>query len=298
MEQSALTAIFLPLALGIIMLGMGMTLTINDFKKVAIYPKAAIIGLISQLILLPLVGFGLAALLLTTPELAVGLILISLCPGGATSNLIAHLAKADLALSISLTAISSVITNFSIPILLNLALLHYMTGEQAISLPFFKTFIQIFLVTIFPVAIGMIIKQKKPNFALKSEKAMNIISTLFFILILLAAILKERENIIPYFEQAGIAAIILNLTALLMGFIIGKLFGLNKRQRSSIAIETGIQNGTLAIALALSPAILNNTQMAVPAAIYSLLMFVTAAVVIFISKKQNSAEALKELSLS
>jgi BASS family bile acid:Na+ symporter len=298
MEESALTAIFLPLALGVIMLGMGMTLTINNFRKVALYPKAAIIGLICQLILLPLIGFGLAALLFTIPELAVGLILISLCPGGATSNLISHLAKADLALSISLTAISSIITNFSIPILLNIALAHYMTGEKAISLPFFKTFIQIFLVTIFPVVIGMIIKKKRPHFALKSERAMNIISTFFFVVILLAAILKERENIIPYFEQAGVAAIILNLSALLMGFIIGKLFGLNKRQRSSIAIETGIQNGTLAIALALSPAILNNTQMAVPAAIYSLLMFVTAAVVIFISKKQNSQEALKELSLS
>jgi BASS family bile acid:Na+ symporter len=298
MEQSAVTAIFLPLALGIIMLGMGMTLTLNDFKKVALYPKAAVIGLVSQLILLPLIGFGLAALFFTIPELAVGLILIALCPGGATSNLISHLAKADLALSISLTAISSIITNFSIPILLNIALAHYMTGEKAITLPFFKTFIQIFLVTIFPVVIGMIIKKKRPQFAIKSEKAMNFISTFFFILILLAAILKERENIIPYFEQAGVAAIILNISALLMGFILGKLFGLNKRQRSSIAIETGIQNGTLAIALALSPAILNNTQMAVPAAIYSLLMFVTAAVVILISKKQNTQEALNELSLS
>jgi BASS family bile acid:Na+ symporter len=298
MEQSVLTAIFLPLALGIIMLGMGMTLTINDFRKVALYPKAAIMGLISQLILLPLIGFGLAALFFSIPELAVGLILIALCPGGATSNLISHLAKADLALSISLTAISSVITNFSIPILLNLALAHYMTGEKAITLPFVKTFAQIFLVTILPVAIGMIIKKKRPVFALKSEKAMNIISTVFFVVILSAAILKERENIIPYFEQAGAAAIMLNLTALFLGFILGKLFGLNRRQRSSIAIETGIQNGTLAIALALSPAILNNSQMAVPAAIYSLLMFVTAAVVILISKKQNSAEALKELSLS
>ena len=298
MEQSAVTAIFLPLALGIIMLGMGMTLTLNDFKKVALYPKAALVGLVSQLVLLPLIGFGLAAVFFTIPELAVGLILISLCPGGATSNLISHLAKADLALSISLTAISSIITNFTIPILLNIALAHYMTGEKAITLPFIKTFLQIFLVTIFPVLIGMLIKKKRPQFALKSEKAMNIISTVFFILILLAAIVKEKENIIPYFKQAGIAAIILNLSALFLGFIIGKLFSLNKRQRSSIAIETGIQNGTLAIALALSPAILNNTQMAVPAAIYSLLMFVTAAVVILISKKQNTQEALKELSLS
>lgn len=297
MEQSVLTAIFLPVALGIIMLGMGMTLSIEDFKRVALYPKAAIIGLCTQLILLPILGFGLAAIFFESPELAVGFILIALCPGGATSNLISHLAKADIALSISLTAISSLITNFTIPFLLNIALLHYMVGEQAIQLPLFNTFLQIFAITILPVAVGMGIKAKYPKFAFNSKKAMNIISMVFFILILAAAILKERENIVPYFKQAGMATLLLNVTGLIFGYYIGKLFQLNKRQRSSIAIETGIQNGTLAIALALSPAILNNTQMAVPGAIYSLLMFVTAAVVIFISKKQNASESLKELSL-
>jgi BASS family bile acid:Na+ symporter len=297
MEQSALTAIFLPVALGIIMLGMGMTLSLNDFKRVVIYPKAVVIGLSTQIILLPLLGFGLAAIFFESPELAVGFILIALCPGGATSNLISHLAKADVALSISLTAISSLATTFTIPILLNVALMHYMVGDQAIQLPLFNTFLQIFAVTILPVSIGMVIKAKYPTFAFNSQKVMNIISTVFFILILLAAILKERENIVPYFRQAGLATLLLNMSSLLIGYYIGKLFQLNKRQRSSIAIETGIQNGTLAIALALSPAILNNTQMAVPGAIYSLLMFVTAAVVIILSKKENASESRKELSL-
>ncbi len=297
MEQSALTAIFLPLALGIIMLGMGMTLSLDDFKRVALYPKAALIGLGTQLVLLPILGFGLAAVFFESPELAVGFILIALCPGGATSNLISHLAKADIALSITLTAISSLITNFTIPFLLNLALLHYMVGDQSVQLPLFNTFLQIFAITILPVAIGMGIKAKYPHFAFKSQKTMNIISMVFFIMILAAAIVKERENIIPYFKQAGAATLLLNVSSLLIGYYIGKFFQLNKRQRSSIAIETGIQNGTLAIALALSPTILNNTQMAVPGAIYSLLMFLTAAVVILLSKKQNAAESLKELSL-
>ncbi|MBK6266782.1 bile acid:sodium symporter family protein [Marivirga sp. S37H4] len=298
MEQSTLTAIFLPLALGIIMLGMGMTLNVSDFRRVVLYPKAAIIGLSSQIVILPLLGFGLAAVFFESPELAVGFILIALCPGGATSNLISHLAKADLALSISLTAISSLITNFSIPILLNVALFHYMGGDQAVQLPLFKTFVQIFVITILPVSIGMLIKRKYPAFALRSQKAMNIISLFFFILILLAAILKERENIIPYFKQAGLATLLLNVLSLLIGYYLGKMFSLNKRQSSAIAIETGIQNGTLAIALALSPVILNNTQMAVPGAIYSLLMFVTAAVVILSSRNGNAAESRKELQLS
>lgn len=298
MEQSIVTSLLLPLALGVIMLGMGMTLTLSDFKRVVLYPKAAIIGLTCQLVLLPLLGFGLASIFFDSPELAVGFILIALCPGGATSNIISHLAKADLALSISLTAISSLVTNFTIPILLNIALFHYLGGDQAVQLPLFKTFVQIFAITILPVSLGMLLKRRYPNFALKSQKAMNTISMVFFVLILLAAILKERENIIPYFKQAGLATLLLNVGDLGMGYYLGKIFSLNKRQSSAIAIETSIQNGTLAIALALSPAILNNAQMAVPGAIYSLLMFATAVVVIILSKKSNAAESLKELQLS
>ncbi len=292
MEQSIVTAVFLPVALGIIMLGMGMTLTLSDFKRIALFPKAAIIGLTSQLIILPILGFSLAALLFDIPELAVGFILISLCPGGATSNIISHLAKADLALSISLTAVSSVVTNFTIPILLNIALFNYMGGEQAIQLPIIKTFIQIFGVTVLPVTIGMIIKNRFPDFALKSQKTMNIVSTVFFVIILLAAILKERANIIPYFQEAGVAAIMLNLSGVFIGYQLARLFSLSSKQRSAISIETGIQNGTLAITLALSPAILNNTQMAVPPAIYSLIMFVTAIVMILYFKRKNAREVV------
>ena len=260
MEQGLLVTIFLPVALGVIMLGMGMTLTLDDFKRIVKFPKAAIIGLVSQLIILPLLGFGLAGLLFDTPELAVGFILIALCPGGATSNIISHLAKADLALSVTLTAISSTVTNFTIPILLNVALFNYLGGEQAIQLPIIKTFIQIFGVTILPVSIGMLIKRKYPTFALNSQKTMNIISSTFFIVILLAAILKERANLIPYFQEAGVAAILLNLSSLFVGYQLAKVFSLSLRQRTAISIETGIQNGTLAVTLALSPTILNNSQ--------------------------------------
>lgn len=286
MEQSTLTAIFLPLALGIIMLGMGMTLTLADFKRVFVYPKAVLLGLVNQLAFLPLLGFGLAMAFDLRPELAVGIVLLALCPGGATSNIISHLAKADLALSISLTAISSTITNFTIPIFLNIALFHFMGGAEAVQLPLGKTIAQIFVVTIFPVAIGMLIKQRFPAFTERSLKAVNIMSAVFFVLILLLAILKERANIVPYFVQAGFPALLLNLSAILLGYISGLLLSLNFKQRVAIAIETGIQNGTLAIAIALSPAILNNTEIAIPGAIYSLLMFLTATLVVLWSRKR------------
>lgn len=286
MEQSNLTALFLPLALGIIMLGMGMTLTLADFKRVFVYPKAVLLGLGNQLLLLPILGFLLASGFNLKPELAVGIMLLALCPGGATSNIISHLAKADLALSISLTAISSTVTNFTIPIFLNMALFHFMGGEEAVQLPLGKTMVQIFVVTILPVSIGMLIKQRFPAFTERSLKAVNIMSAVFFVLILLLAILKERANIVPYFVQAGVPALALNLAALLLGYITGLLFALNFKQRVAISIETGIQNGTLAIGIALSPAILNNTEIAIPAAIYSLMMFITATLVVLWSRKR------------
>lgn len=286
MEQSNLTALFLPLALGIIMLGMGMTLTLDDFKRVFTTPKAMLIGLVNQLVLLPVVGILIIWLFNLQGTMAVGVMLLALCPGGATSNIISHLAKADLALSISLTAISSTITNFSIPIFLNMALFHFMGGEEAIQLPIGKTIVQIFAVTILPVAIGMIVKKQMPVFTNKSLKAVNIMSAVFFVLILLMAIVKERANIVPYFQQAGIPALLLNLLAMFLGYFTGLIFALQFRQRVAISIETGIQNGTLAIAIALSPVMLNNTEMAIPAAIYSLIMFVTASVMVIWSRSR------------
>ena len=287
MEQNSVTAIFLPLALGIIMLGMGMTLTATDFKKIFVYPKAVLLGLTNQLLLLPLLGFAIAISFDMPGELKVGIMLLSLCPGGATSNIISHLAKADLALSVSLTAISSFVTNFTIPIFLNLSLFYFMGGSKAIQLPIAQTIIQIFLVTILPVSIGMFIKKCFPDFTDKTLKAVNIMSAVFFVLILLLAIVKERANLIPYFQQSGVAALLLNISALLLGFFTGVLFRLEFRQKVAISIETGIQNGTLAIAIALSPVILNNSAIAIPAAIYSLIMFVTATVVVILSRKNR-----------
>jgi len=292
MEQSTLTAIFLPLALGIIMLGMGMTLTTGDFKKIFVYPKAVLLGLTNQLLILPLLGFAIAISFDMPPELKVGIMLLTLCPGGATSNIISHLAKADLALSVSLTAISSFVTNFSIPIFLNLSLFYFMGGSKAIQLPVLETIIQIFLVTIFPVTIGMYIKSKFPAFTSRALKSVNIMSAVFFVLILLLAIIKERANIIPYFQQSGIAALLLNILAIALGFVSGTLFKLEYRQKVAISIETGIQNGTLAIAIALSPLLLNNTAIAVPAAIYSLIMFVTATIVVLLARKHRSIESI------
>ncbi len=291
MEQSIFTVLFLPLALGVIMLGMGMTLTLDDFRRVVVYPKAVVTGLSCQLILLPMIGFTIAWLMPMAPELAVGIILISLCPGGATSNIISHLARADLALSVTLTAISSVVITFTIPFFLNLALYHYMGGEEAIQLPLGETILQIFLVTLFPVSIGMLIKKHCPDFTQRSLRSVSALSASFFVIILGMAVFREREHLPAYFQEAGLAALALNLSAMCLGFGIGKLLSLEYRQRASISIETGIQNGTLAIAIALSPVILDNSRIATPAVIYSLIMFVTAGCSIFLFRRWGKQEA-------
>lgn len=276
MESNLLTAVFLPLALGIIMLGMGMSLTIDDFKRIFILPKAVVTGLTLQLLLLPIAGWLIADLSGLPGELAVGLMLLAICPGGATSNLITHLAKGDVALSITLTAITSCVTVVSIPILLNVSMHHFLGSGQMIELNIPQTILQIFLVTVLPVSIGMILNAKKPDLSKKFEKLVKVLSGIFLVLIIAGAIVRERQNIIPFFIEVGPAALALNLTTMVLGFLGASLMKVTKSQRTSITIEVGIQNGTLGIAIATS--ILNNAAMAVPSAIYSLIMFATGAI--------------------
>jgi BASS family bile acid:Na+ symporter len=284
MESNFLTAVFLPLALGIIMLGMGMTLTIQDFKRILIYPKAVAIGLTNQIIILPIIAFAIANFFPLSPELAVGIMILAVCPGGATSNLITHLCKADVALSITLTAISSLVTVISIPLLVNFSLDYFMGADSPKSLPVFDSMIKILIITLIPTIIGMWIKSRFPKFTSKSIKAVNFSSAALFVLVVLGAVLAERENIVAYFLEAGPAALCLNLTTMGIGFISARLFATNERQSFTIALESGLQNGTLGIAIASSPLLLDNAQMAISPAIYGLLMFFSAGIMIYISK--------------
>jgi bile acid:Na+ symporter, BASS family len=290
MESNLLTELFLPLALGIIMLGMGLSLTMEDFKRILVYPKAVFIGLFSQLVILPAIGFLLMYHWDLKPEFAVGIILLAACPGGPTSNLFTFLGKGDAALSITLTAISSFITIFTIPFLVNLGLDMFMGEEQDVRLPVLQTIIQIMVITVIPVSIGMVIKSKNNTFAKKMERPVKIASALFITLIIAGAILKDRANVIPAFKEAGIPALTLNIITLLLGFFVARLLGLKFRQASTVSIESGIQNGTLAIAIAASATLLNNPQIAIPPAVYSIIMFFTGAIAVSYFSKKNSIE--------
>ena len=287
MQSSVLTELFLPFSLAVIMFGMGLSLRVEDFKRILIYPKAVGIGLLNQLILLPMLAFGIAKAFQLPPELAVGLMILAVCPGGATSHLITHLAKGDAALSITLTACSSVITVFTIPFLVNYSIGYFIPGGEAQQLEVVGTVVSVLFITLIPVTLGMITLAKAPALAQKWDQPFRKISTVFFVIIVLAAILKERENLVQYFIEAGPAALALNLSTLAVSFAMAKWTGLPFRQGLTIAIESGIQNGTLGITIAAT--LLVNSVMSIPSAIYSLLMFGTAALVILWGNKVASA---------
>lgn len=289
MESNILTEIFLPLSLAFIMFGMGLSLTLADFKRILLFPKAVSIGLFNQLLIIPLLAFGLVKIFGLPAELAVGVMILAACPGGATSNLITHLAKGDSALSITLTAFSSMITVFTIPFLVNFSISHFMgTSGEAIQLNVISTVVSVLIITILPVLIGMILLAKSPKLAIKIEPTFRKLSAVFFVFILIAAVVKERENLINYMFELGPLVIVLNVVTLAVGFYSARILGLSAKQSKTISIESGIQNGTLGIAIAAT--LIGNSQMTIPSAIYGILMFVTAGILIFLGNRKESVQ--------
>ena len=271
MQDSVLTLVVLPISLFIIMLGMGLSLVIADFKRIALYPKATLIGLTNQLIFLPIIAFGLITFLNLSPMVAVGFMLLAACPGGTTSNLITHVSRGDTALSITLTAISSFVSVLTIPLIMTYSLVHFVGAGQSIELPVLKTIAQILVITIIPVSIGMLIRYFFPNFSERMDKPTRIFSSVIFILILISIIATNTDIIEEYLFEFGTVSLLLIVTTMGLGFLTAKLFNLNLPQSISISIESGIQNSTLAIVIANS--ILHQNDLSLPAAIYGLLMF-------------------------
>ncbi|MES2138763.1 MAG: bile acid:sodium symporter family protein [Bacteroidota bacterium] len=274
METNILTLVLLPLAIAIIMIGLGLSLTIDDFKRVVVYPKAVIIGLVCQMLILPVVCFLIAIGFNLSAELAVGLMLLSAAPGGATANLYSHLAKGDVALNVSLTAVNSVLALFTLPFIVNFAIAYFMQTDQVVPMQF-KKVIDVCMIVLIPVAIGMLVRSKSPALALKLDKPVKIASVVFLALIITLAVVKEKEHIVQYFQEVGLAALVFNLLSMGIGYFVPQLFKLGKKQAIAIGMEIGIHNGTLAIYIALS--VIGNSAMSIPPAIYSLIMFFTAA---------------------
>ena len=275
-----ITQIFLPISLAIIMFGMGLTLVVSDFGRLFAYPKEVLIGLFNQLVFLPLIGFLIILLFDLNSSMAIGIMILSLCPGGPTSNLITQVARGNIGLSVTLTALASLITVFTIPIILSEAIT-YFTGETdvVIELPIVQTMLQILLITVIPVSIGMIIRKKNEAFALRMERPMRIASTVLFIIIFLLVMIANKDLIVEAMKEVGLATLLLNLSTMALGYITAKVFGIKGKSQISITIESGIQNGTLAFVIATT--ILNNVEMGLPTGAYSIWMFITGGILMW-----------------
>lgn len=265
------------------MFGLGLSLRIADFTYVLKQPKAILIGLSAQFIVLPLIAFLIAILFKLPPELAVGLMIISFVPSGSTSNMFTYLAKGDVALSISLTAITSLITPFTIPLFTLLAMRYFLGSESVVEIPFLKTSIQLLVIIILPVILGMFMLSKWQKAADRAEPMIRIFSLIFLFFIVVAIIVKNRAEMIGFFMQTGVATLTLNILVLGLGYWLAKFFQLSQKQAISIGYEVGIQNGALALIIA--GTIIGNSTMMIPAVTYSLLMFITGFVFYWILKK-------------
>jgi BASS family bile acid:Na+ symporter len=274
-----------PLSLALIMLALGMGLTVQDFTRVVKQPKDFLVGLVCQLIFLPIIAFALVFILDTPVELAVGLMIIAAAPGGVTSNILTKFANGDVALSISLTAIISLLSIITVPFIIfkSIDLLNASASTNEISMTGIS--IKMFLVVTLPVILGMIIRRFANNFVSSNEKTTQTISLILFLIVLFGAIIQERANILPYMMKAGTITFLLNIIMMLIGFYVAKIFATGIKQRKCISLECGLQNGTLAIFVATQ--IFNDVTYLIPAAIYSLIMFATSLIFVFLIKKTN-----------
>ena len=270
----ALTQIALPISLILIMTGVGMGLKIADFRRVVAQPKAFLIGAICQMAILPLIAVAIIELTGLTGPLAIGLFILALCPGGTTSNLYTLLARGDVGLSVSLTAVIGFITPFTIPILGAWAIANYATAEQAIVFPVLKTWITLIVVTVIPVIIGMLLRAKWESLALRLEPWVSKFSIAVLALVIVVICVNLAEKLIDFALLAGPAALLLNLVTMSLGYVAGSLLLHHEDQARTISLEVGLQNGTLA--LMITTGILQNAEMSVAPSVYSLLMFITA----------------------
>ena len=278
------TDVILPLALAFIMFTLGLGLSVSDFSNVFRKPKNFLIGLISQLIFLPIVGLTLVIIWPLPIEIAIGVMLIAAAPGGVTSNILTFFAKGDVALSVSLTAVMSLLSAVSVPIVLAISI--GLIGDSSLpdSISLTGIALSMFLIVTLPVLLGMGVRSFLNSLTLKIEKSARFISTLLFVLILVGAILAERENVVSYFAQTGLVVLTLNILMMLIAFYWSGFFGMGIAQKKAIAIECGLQNGTLAIFVGTS--LFGGGLYIIPAATYSLVMYLTSLVFIYFIKNR------------
>jgi BASS family bile acid:Na+ symporter len=270
---SALTTIGLPVALGIIMFGLGLSLTVADFARVGKHPKAVVIALVCQLVLLPAICFGLVLLFALPPVLAIGMMLLAASPGGTTANLYSHLFRGDVALNITLTAINSVIAVFTLPLITNLAIAYFSPGDDELGIQLAKA-VEVFAIVLIPVALGMLVRRLWPRFADAMDKPVRIASMVILAIAIVGAVIANRDLFFAHAGELAAITVLFCAISLTIGFLVPRLFRVERRQAVASSFEIGIHNATLAIVIAVT--VLESEQMQLPGAVYGVLMFFVA----------------------
>ena len=286
---SPLTLIGLPIALGVIMFGLGLSLTPSDFVRVGRQPKAAAVALACQLLLLPAICFALVLAFRLPPILAVGMMLLAASPGGTTANLYSHLFRGDVALNISLTAINSVIAVVTLPVIVNLAVAYFQPGDMKVGLQLTKT-LEVFMIVLVPVALGMLVRGLKPGFAQAMDRPVRIASIVILTLVILGAAASSLDVLLANFQALAGIVVLFCLFSLGIGFAVPRLLKIERPQAIASAFEVGLHNATLAIVIAQS--VLRSPEMTLPGAVYGVLMFpLAAAFGLLITRKRTAAVA-------
>ncbi|KQZ84985.1 bile acid:sodium symporter [Microbacterium sp. Root166] len=271
--MSALTTIGLPVALGIIMFGLGLSLTVGDFARVLKQPKAVVVALLCQLVLLPAICFGLVLAFQLPPVLAVGMMMLAASPGGTTANLYSHLFRGDVALNISLTAVNSVISVVTLPLITNFAIIYFDPFDSQLGMQWAKV-LEVFAIVLVPVAIGMVVRRLWPTFAKAMDKPVRIASVIILIVVIAGAVAANWELLVENFARLALITIVFCLISLTVGYLVPRLLKVGKRQAIAASFEIGIHNATLAIVIAQT--VLGSVELSLPAAVYGVLMFFIA----------------------
>ena len=270
--DSALTTVGLPIALAIIMFGLGLDLTLADFRRIGRNPKAVAVALVCQVLVLPAICFGLVLAFDLDPLLAIGMLLLAASPGGTTANLFSHLFRGDVALNISLTAINSLLALVTLPLITNAAIDYFDQGDS-VSLPFGEV-VQVFAIVLVPVGIGMAVRATRPAFAERMDRPVRIGSAVILALLVLGILVDQRDSVTDYLAEVGLVAALFCAISLVLGYVVPRALGVRDDQAIASSMEIGVHNGTLAIFVAVE--VLDSTEISVPAAVYSIVMFVLA----------------------
>jgi len=291
MTTETILTVVLPLALSFIMFGFGLTLTLSDFKMMLERPRTVLIGLFCQMILLPLLAYGICKAFGLTGETAIGVMILSASPGGVSANIFSHLAHGDIALNLTLTAVNSLLAAFFLPFMVNVAFYLFAEEGNVIGLQFAKT-IQVVLVVVIPVALGMYLKIKRPSLTKTFDKPVRVFSVGLLVVIVVGTIIKERAILGDSFAHLGFAMLLFNVGSMALGYFVGKMAKLKIGEITAITMEVGVHNSTLALMIAVG--LLGSFTIAIPAAVYSVIMYLTAGLFCYILALKHKAKKLEK----